>query len=206
MKDGFKLTFSLLSSRTASAKYRRAPKQNARCGGQQFGARTLSVRRASPAELKSPSESLRCRVLTHGILARREPRVRSKLFHAKGFEKCRGLVASRSRFTLDHRGQWHDDGRLVANACESTAMLVTQWLRRNHTSQVNWYWLALEGLPNCFQSHSSVTQKNLSVWVWARWITKANCQHYWRHTDLPQHQFTERFHDGICTEPKRHIE
>lgn len=147
----FKLTFSLLSSRSASAKYRRAPKQNARCwGGHTFGARKQPVWHpsATSAHLQSPPESLRCRVRTHGVVARREPRVRSELLHAKGDEKCGRLMASGPRYARSYCQQRHDDG-FVANARESAAVLVEKWIGRNHACQVNEDW-STNRQWNCF--------------------------------------------------------
>lgn len=52
----------------------------------------------------------------------------------------------------------------------------------------------------------SSLQKNLSAWIWTRRTFEADCKHDWRHSDLPQHQHTDRFLHGINSEPKWHNE
>lgn len=143
MMDRFQLTFSVLSSRTASTEYWGAPKQNARCRGGKFGVRKQPVRRsfATSARLQSPPEPLRCWVRAHGVVARREPRFRSELFHAKGVKKRRGLLAGGPLIASHVCGQRHDDARFIANARESAAVFISEWLGRNHPCQVNWDWL-----------------------------------------------------------------
>lgn len=139
MMDRFQLTFSVLSSRTASTEYWGAPKQNARCRGGKFGARKQPVRRsfATSAGLQPPPEPLRCRVCSHGVVARREPRVRPELFHAEGLKRRCGFLAGSPLITSHVCGQRHDDARFLANAREPAAVLISKWLGRNHPCQVN---------------------------------------------------------------------
>lgn len=170
--DGLKLTSSLLSSRTSPPKYRGAPKQNARCWrGHKFGARTHSVRRPVTAstQLQSPPEPLRCWVFAHGVVARREPRIRSELLYSEGVAKCGRLVAVRPRNPGRHRQQRHDDARFIAEPRQSTAMLIKERFRRHHTCQVNWDWSAGEIMRNNLHSPSIIrVQENLGARVRAR--------------------------------------
>lgn len=170
--DGLMLTSSLLSSRTSPPKYRGAPKQNARCWrGHKFGARTHSIRRPVTAstQLQPPPGPLRCRVLAHGDVAGREPRIRSELLYSEGVTECGRLVAVRPRNAGRPRQQRHDDARFIAEPRQSTAMLIKERFRRHHTCQVNWDWSAGEITRNNLR-FAFIIQENLGARVRARWL------------------------------------
>lgn len=176
--DSLELTFSVLSSRSASAKHRGAPKQNAHCWrGHKFGARKQQVWRpfTSSTQLESPSVTLRCRIRKNGSLARREPRIRSELFRQEGKSECCWYVACCTRFTYRSSWERHDDARLITYTCESATMLIKKRLRRHHTCQV----IEIDKRESCwfkitFHSHPS-QQENLRSWVRTRWFIETDC-------------------------------